>query len=346
MKFGNFLFPQSAAPGEDFRAVSDALREAELSEALGFDEIWLGEHHLDGACAYVDPTTFAAAVAARTRRVRIGFSAVQMALHHPVRLAEQIALLDNLSRGRATLGIGRGTAYNFYEYRAYGVPFAEAQGRLEESEQILPKAWTSERFRHKGDFFDIDLAAPLRPRVYQRPHPPMIRAVATERSMMEMGRRGRPVMLVVQPDDETERRFAAYRRALGDGGLSEAAVRRVMADCRVWRNIHVADTDAEAAALARRVHESNRAHIDRTRLRLNTADEMASVKTGLADPRFEVENSMIFGSPATVAERVARLREIGIGGLILHFRVGPMSWSDNERSLRLFAREVMPRFGN
>lgn len=343
MKFGNFLFPQSAAPDEDFRAVSDALREAELSEALGFDEVWLGEHHMDGACAYVDPTTFAAAVAARTRRVRVGFSAVQMALHHPVRLAEQIALLDNLSRGRVTLGIGRGTAYNFYEYRAYGVPFAEAQGRLVESEEILPKAWTTENYRHKGEFFDIDLPI-LRPRVYQRPHPPMIRAVATEASMVEMGRRGRPVMLVVQPDDETERRFAVYRRALSEGGLSEAAIRRIMGQCRVWRNIYVADTDAEAAALARRVHDASRSHIDQTRLRLNTAEETASVKTGLADPRFDVENSMIYGSPATVSERVARLRDMGIGGLILHFRVGPMSWTDNERSLRLFAREVMPRF--
>lgn len=346
MKFGNFLFPQSETPGDDFRAVSDALREAELSESLGFDEIWLGEHHLDGACAYVDPTTFAAAVAARTRRVRIGFSAVQMALHHPIRLAEQISLLDNLSRGRVTLGIGRGTAYNFYEYRAYGVPFAEAQGRLVEAEDILPKAWTSEKLRHKGEFFDIDLTAPLRPRVYQRPHPPMIRAVATERSMLEMGKRGRPVMLVVQPDDETERRFAAYRRALGESGLDEAGVRRVLSDCRVWRNIYVADTDAEAAALAKRVHEASRAHIDRTRLRLNTAEETASVKTDLSDPRFEVENSMIYGSPAAVAERVARLGEMGIGGLILHFRVGPMSWADNERSLRLFAGEVAPRFGD
>ena len=344
MKFGNFLFPQSETPGDDFRAVSDALREAEISESLGFDEIWIGEHHLDGACAYVDPTTFAASVAARTRRVRIGFSAVQMALHHPIRLAEQIALLDNLSRGRVTLGIGRGTAYNFYEYRAYGVPFSEAQGRLVESEDILPKAWTSARFRRKSEFFDIDMVAPLRPRVYQRPHPPMIRAVATERSMIEMGKRGRPVMLVVQPDDETERRFAAYRRALGESGLGDAAVRRVMSDCRVWRNICVADTDAEAESLARRVHESSRAHIDRTRLRLNTPAETASVKTDLSNPRFNVENSMIYGSPATATERIARLREIGIGGLILHFRVGPMSWADNERSLRLFAREVMPRF--
>ncbi len=343
MKFGNFLFPQSSAPEDDFQVVDDALREAELSEALGFDAVWLGEHHIDGACAYVDPVTFAAAVAARTRRVKIGFAAVQMALHHPIRLAEQVALLDNISRGRIVLGIGRGTAYNFYEYRSYGIPFAEAQGRLVESEEILPKAWTTTSYRHKGEFFDIDLPV-LRPKVYQQPHPTMIRAVATEESMKIMAGQGRPIMLVVQPDGETERRFEVYRQTMRDGGFGEEHIRRVMGDCWIWRNIYVAESDAEAVSLAARVHEANQDHVARARLRLNTAEETASVTSGLADPRFELENSMIYGSADSVAERIRRLERIGAGGLILHFRVGPMSWEENERSLRLFADEVMPRF--
>ena len=343
MKFSNFLFPQSDTPDTDHDVVTDALREAELTEQLGFDGVWLGEHHIDGACAYVDPITFAAAVSARTERVKIGFAAVQMALHHPIRLAEQIALLDNISKGRIILGIGRGTAYNFYEYRSYGIPFTEAQGRLVESEEILPKAWTTENYRHKSEFFDIDLPV-LRPKVYQSPHPPIIRAVATEGSMIEMAKQGRPLMLVVQPDDETERRFGVYRRTLAESGLDDESVERVMAECWIWRNIYVADTDAEAEKLATRVHEANRAHITETRLRLNTAEEMSSVKVGLSDPRFNLENSMIFGSPDTVAERIEQLSRIGVGGLILHFRVGPMTWDENERSLRMFADEVMPRF--
>ena len=106
MKFSNFLFPQSDTPDTDHEVVTDALREAELTEELGFDGVWLGEHHNDGACAYVDPVTFAAAVAARTERVKIGFAAVQMALHHPIRLAEQIALLDNISKGESSWASG------------------------------------------------------------------------------------------------------------------------------------------------------------------------------------------------------------------------------------------------
>ena len=343
MKFSNFLFPHSPTPDSDYDAVTDALREAELTEELGFDAVWLGEHHIDGACAYVDPVTFAAAVAARTERVKIGFAAVQMALHHPIRLAEEIALLDNISNGRIILGIGRGTAYNFYEYRSYGIPFAEAQGRLLESEEILPKAWTTENYRHKGEYFDIELPV-LRPKVYQNPHPPMIRAVATEGSMVEMGKQGRPLMLVVQPDDETERRFNVYQDSMRDSGYDEAHVKWAMENSWIWRNMYVAESDADAERLATQVHVAGRRHIDETRLKLNTAEEMASVSTGLADPRFRVENSMIFGSPDTVAKRIERLQEIGIGGLILQFRVGPMSWEDNEASLRLFADEVMPRF--
>ena len=343
MRFSNFLFPHSPTPDSDYGVVTDALREAELTEELGFDAVWLGEHHIDGACAYVDPVTFAAAVAARTSRVKIGFAAVQMALHHPIRLAEQIALLDNISEGRIILGIGRGTAYNFYEYRSYGIPFAEAQGRLLESEEILPKAWTTENYRHRGRFFDIDLPV-LRPKVYQKPHPPMIRAVATEASMIEMAKQGRPLMLVVQPDDETERRFDVYQDAMQEAGYDEDAVKSAMDDCWIWRNIYVAETDADAERLASRVYTASRSHIDSTRRRLNTEEEMSSVRTGLADPRFRIENSMIFGSPDTVASRIERLSRIGIGGLILQFRVGPMLWEDNERSLRLFSEEVMPRF--
>ena len=343
MRFSNFLFPHSPTPESDYAVVTEALREAELTEELGFDAVWLGEHHIDGACAYVDPVTFAAAVAARTDRVRIGFAAVQMALHHPIRLAEQVALLDNISKGRIILGLGRGTAYNFYEYRSYGIPFSEAQGRLAESEEILPAAWTTENYRHTGKFFDIDLPV-LRPKVYQTPHPPMIRAVATEASMIEMAKRGRPLMLVVQPDDETERRFNVYRATMRESGFDDEFVARAMDESWIWRNIYVAETDSEAESLASRVHRASRRHIDETRLRLNTAEEMASVSTGLADPRFRVENSMIFGSPDTVVKRIETLQRIGVGGLILQFRVGPMSWEDNERSMRLFANRVMPRF--
>ena len=84
------------------------LREARLCDELGMDMLWLAEHHFDGICAYVDPVSFAAAIAASTRRIRIGFAVAQMSLHHPIRMAEQMSLIDNISKGRLLIGLGRG----------------------------------------------------------------------------------------------------------------------------------------------------------------------------------------------------------------------------------------------
>lgn len=343
MKFSNFLFPQATTPEDDFIAVTDALDEAVLSEKLGFDAVWIGEHHIDGACAYVDPVTFAGAVVARTNTVQIGFAAVQMALHHPIRLAEQVSLLDNLSKGRIILGIGRGTAYNFYEYRSYGIPFSEAQSRLLEAEKIIVKAWTTENYRYTGNHFDIDLPV-LRPRVFSKPHPPMIRAVATETSILRMGEEGRPFMLVVQPDQETSRRFDLYKKTMAKMGYADSTIDANMKRCWIWRNIFVADTDAEAEAIGIPAYLESQQHIRETRKRLNTVEEMASVSSDLDDPRFSVEHSLIYGSPDTVSERLAKLEKIGMGGVILHFRVGPLSKEANDYSLKLFSDRVMPNF--
>jgi alkanesulfonate monooxygenase SsuD/methylene tetrahydromethanopterin reductase-like flavin-dependent oxidoreductase (luciferase family) len=118
MKFGNFLFPDCRDPARDGVVIDETLQEAWLSDELGVDVIWLAEHHFDGICAYVDPVSFASALATFTRRSKIGFAVVQMALHHPIRLAEQLAILDNITKGRLIVGLGRGSSYNIYDTRA------------------------------------------------------------------------------------------------------------------------------------------------------------------------------------------------------------------------------------
>ena len=111
MRFGQFVFPVSHVPENDGAVIDSTLREIELADSLGFEATWLTEHHFDGASAYVDPIVFGAAVAARTKRIKIGFAVVELAFHHPVRLAAQTALLDNLSHGRLIVGTGRGSAF-------------------------------------------------------------------------------------------------------------------------------------------------------------------------------------------------------------------------------------------
>ena len=98
---------------------------------------------------------FAAAVAAKTKRVRIGFAVVEMALHHPVRLAAQTALLDNLSNGRFIVGTGRGSAFNEFEYIGFGVQMAEAANSLKEAETLLLEAWLGIPVDFKGEYWEV-----------------------------------------------------------------------------------------------------------------------------------------------------------------------------------------------
>ena len=137
MRFGSWVFPISQNSKNDGSVIDDTLTEIDRWEALGFDAIWLSEHHFDGATAYADPVVFAAAVAQRTKNVTIGFAVVEMALHHPVRLAAQVSLLDHLSKGRMMLGTGKGSAFNEYEYIGFGVPMSDAADSILESEEII-----------------------------------------------------------------------------------------------------------------------------------------------------------------------------------------------------------------
>ena len=205
MKFSNFLFPESRDPAQDGRVIDETMREARLTDELGFDVIWLAEHHFDGICAYVDPVSFAAALAVATQRAKIGFAVAQMSLHHPIRMAEQLALIDNISKGRLIVGLGRGTAYNIYDYQGYGLDHTEAQARFEEAEEIIRKAWTEEGLEHCGRFWNLRIPM-LRPRPYSRPHPELYRAASSEESIIGHGRHGRPILLNPQSNATTRER--------------------------------------------------------------------------------------------------------------------------------------------
>src|SRR5271156_6386888 len=223
MKFSNFLFPGSPSAADDGRIIDETLQEARLTDALGYDTIWLAEHHFDGIVAYVDPIAFAAALAIATSRARIGFAVAQMALHHPIRFAEQVALIDHLSKGRLIVGLGRGTAYNIYDYQGYGIDHTEAQARFEEAEAIMFEAWKGEAFEHHGEFFNLRLPA-FRPIPYTQPHPYVIRAAATEHGMLDIAKRGRPLMMNVQSNETTAQRMELYRQTLRSIGQDDAAI--------------------------------------------------------------------------------------------------------------------------
>jgi alkanesulfonate monooxygenase SsuD/methylene tetrahydromethanopterin reductase-like flavin-dependent oxidoreductase (luciferase family) len=211
MKFSNFLFPAAMTPDDDQRVIQETLREARLCDELGMEMLWLAEHHFDGICAYVDPVSFAAALAVATQRAKIGFAVAQMSLHHPIRMAEQLALIDNISKGRLIVGLGRGTAYNIYDYQGYGLDHTEAQARFDEAEAIMFQAWCGEKFEHHGRFWDIKVPM-LRPLPYTKPHPYVIRSASSEEGMLHIARQGRPFMMNVQSNEVTRHRMDLYRR--------------------------------------------------------------------------------------------------------------------------------------
>jgi alkanesulfonate monooxygenase SsuD/methylene tetrahydromethanopterin reductase-like flavin-dependent oxidoreductase (luciferase family) len=249
MKFSNFLFPDSWSAADDGRVIDETMQEAILTDQLGFDTIWLAEHHFDGIVAYVDPVALAAALAIATKTAKIGFAVAQMALHHPIRLAEQIALIDHLSKGRLIVGLGRGTAYNIYDYQGYGIDHTTAQARFEEAEAIMFEAWKGQPMDHKGEFYTCKLPE-LRPGVFTKPHPYVIRAAASEHGMLEIAGHGKPFMMNVQNNATTIARMQMYRQKLRDIGLDEATIAAKCDECWVWRNVYVAETDAEAERLA------------------------------------------------------------------------------------------------
>ena len=344
MKFSNFLFPESETPAGDYDVIEESLREAELSEKLGYDVIWLAEHHFDGGCAYVDPTTFAAAIAARTTKIKIGFAVAQMALHHPIRFAEQIALVDNISKGRMVVGVGRGTAYNFYEFRGFGIDPNEAHDMLLEVEDILVKSWTTNNYKHDGKYWQLELPV-LRPQVFQKPHPPMIRACSGLESTLEMAREGRPFMMNVQSDETTVKRLRQYQTTMSEAGHSDETVAQSMADSWVWRNIFVADTDAEAEKVGIPYFREMRAYLQTNRDKMNTTAELQAQATGaVGAARNSLEHGVIVGSPETVSERLQAVNDSGVGGVIIHFRLGAMPYDLNSHSMKLFAEQVMPNF--
>ncbi len=343
MRFGSFVFSISADPNTDHEVISQTLREIEIAEEVGFDAVWLTEHHFDGAVAYADPLVFGAAVAARTKRVLIGFAVVELALHHPVRLAVQTSLLDNLSNGRLIVGTGRGSAYNEYEYIGFGITLEQGREMLDEAEELLVKAWTGADVVHKGRFWDLSFPG-LRPRPYQKPHPPIVRACISEDSMVAMGQAGRPVLIGVQTLDTLRHRFGRYREALQGSGLSESQVDDVLDQTWAQRGLFVCDSDQQGLEVAEQALARYRAHLLDARVRFNPGGAPPP-PPGTPPPAGEVvEHAFLAGTPATVAGKIEELRDTGVRNLLLNPNVGQMPAQQVERSLRLFGEKVIPSF--
>ena len=199
MKFG-ILYNVEYHPeihGSPSQYYEHILDQIQLEEELGYDAVWFGEHHYSGY-SFGSPPLMAMAAAARTKRIRLGTGVSLVPLHHPIRLAEEYAMLDVLSQGRLEYGIGRG--FIKYAYEVFGVDEDENVRRYREGTDLLVKAWLADApFSYQGEFYTLqDYSFFPKPR--QQPHPPMYAAGAvTPESYEWAGSRGCSPLLLAVP---------------------------------------------------------------------------------------------------------------------------------------------------
>jgi alkanesulfonate monooxygenase SsuD/methylene tetrahydromethanopterin reductase-like flavin-dependent oxidoreductase (luciferase family) len=353
MRFGWLTLAHSPSAAADHAAIEEQLVQACHAEALGFDGVWLTEHNFTGEAVYSDPIPFASALAMRTSRVRIGFAVIQLALRHPIRLAVQLALLDNLSGGRLDVGVGRGSLYNEYEYVGYGLRSDDARARSAEALEILTRAWTEAPFSYQGKYYQVSLPA-LRPQVYQRPHPPIWRSVVAPASFEECGRLGAPILTTRLPVERLPERLTLYEQGLVAGGYAPADRERLLRDAAVWRHVYVAPSQAEAEddLAAALVH--TRHHMLHARSAYNPGD--FEVDPALLNPfndpgvsdedaiRYSLGTGALCGTPARVADQLAALRDAGGRHVLCQMSFGYLTHEMILASMRRFSEQVLPAF--
>ncbi len=222
MQFGLFGAAQAqrgGAPDVDsaagFKDYIDYVIEA---EALGYQSVFVVEHHFTGFGQVSATLNFLTWIGARTKTLRLGTAVLVLPWHNPVLLAEQAATVDLLSGGRLDFGIGKGYRHN--EFVGFRIPMEEAEARFEESIDIITKSWTSnERFDHRGKFWQFDDIV-VEPPTAQRPHPPFWQGAGHPESIRKVARRGHNLLLDQFASlEETGKRFATYKDAMAEFGF-------------------------------------------------------------------------------------------------------------------------------
>ena len=208
-----FSWPDRKVPLASVYAM--ALERIRIMDETGYDGVWLAEHHFTGYSVCPSVHMMGMVAAERTKRLRIGTGVSLAPFYNPLRLAEEVALLDMLSGGRVNWGAGRG--FSRGEYTAFDIPDHESTSRFRETVEIVLKAWTSERLNFKGDYFSYEDVEVL-PKPMQQPHPPVWMAAGSDGAISWAASRGFSVLL--GPHDS--RAMLAQKRKLYGDGLAAA----------------------------------------------------------------------------------------------------------------------------
>jgi alkanesulfonate monooxygenase SsuD/methylene tetrahydromethanopterin reductase-like flavin-dependent oxidoreductase (luciferase family) len=352
MRFGTYYFLQAPPALSHPEVVHREIEQMVWTEELGFDSIWLTEHHFIEYGLSVSPAILATAAAMRTRRVRIGLAAAILPFHDPIRLAEELAMVDVLSGGRLDVGVGRGNRP--VEFEGYRIPQIESRERFDETLTILARAWTTERFSFEGRHFTIPEVRVI-PKPLQQPHPPLYVVCVSPDTIEATALRGLPMLnsILRGPIDQLVAQRDTYIKACKKAGRSDDETAVLLNRWGVSRHIYVAPTDAQARAETR---EAEMWYQDALR-RFLIPDDIERVHP-LLQPGFRalaermgritweqlVAETLAVGSPDTVAAKIAEMQRLGVGEVLCWMNFGGLAQSHVRRSMELFAREVMPRF--
>ncbi len=353
MRFGWLALALSPSPGEDASRIEQMIEQVQEAESLGFSDVWLTEHYFTGESVYNDAILFASALAMKTKRIRIGFAVVQTPFHHPIRLATQLALLDNLTKGRIDVGVGKGTIYNEYEFVGHGLRSADSRERMEEVVDILQRCWTETPLYYEGDFYTL-FVPDIRPRPIQKPGPPIWRSVISPNSFKECGRLGMPILTSRLPVERIRERWNLYQEGLKEGGHDKTTCRKLLEQSALWRNVYVAESDAKAEDELSELLTKTRQHMMHVRKAYNPKDFVIDPATlndwtnpEVSDERgvaMAMKTGSLYGSPSRVCEQVAEIENAGVRHLLCQTGFGDMDHDQNLASMRLFSEQVMSAF--
>lgn len=347
MHFGLFVeeLRHGASQAGAFRDVFEA---AERAEAWGVDCVWLGEIHFTPTRSVISASLqVASAIAARTRRIRIGTAVQVLPLNHPLRIAEEVATVDHISEGRFEFGIGRSGVVRTYD--TYGVPYAESQARFLEALDIVRQAWKGEPFSHRGEFYRIE-SATVSPRPYQVPHPPIRMAATSDETFPAAGRLGLPIFIGLRATEisDLQGQLAPYRRAWREAGHAgdpsvylriPVYVSPTAAGAREEPRESLSSFFARQTELARlAVGRAGAGPADRRRMQ---AERMAALSYDDILAR-----KVVAGTARGVIDRLAELRDqLQIDGVVVEPNPGGRIPPELEtRSLQILTHEVIPAF--
>jgi len=357
--------PRTPVPSSYFDPLKGAanynehLEEMIYCEELGFDGVVFNEHHYSAYGTMPSPNLIAAALSQKTKRIKIGVLGNILPLrNHPVRVAEEYAMIDCLSGGRLIAGFVRGIPP---EYIWYGVNPAESRGRFEEAYELIMTAWTQAVWSYEGKFFQLKDCA-IWPRPLQQPYPPIWIAARSAESIEWCVKRHLPTAQVYQTTAQIEDTFNYYRKVARDEGW-EAAPN----DFILCRHIYIDETDKKAQEIAesamryfftvfnRGFNEAiNKGAVDqRLVAALTTERSFNYFREGNRERRdfskldwdgLISTGYLIAGNPDTVARQILdQMKQIGAGHFMGMFHIGNLHHDKVISSLNLFKKEIMPR---